>query len=143
MKWIDLPPIWLLAFAVLTWFSQSVVTLALPKWLGTVLVCVGLALMLAAIWEMQRKRTTVIPHMQPRVLVDTGIFAYSRNPIYLGDALILAGLALRWDAPIGLLLVPVFMWVIHTRFITAEEARLRTAFGPAFDAYAAITRRWV
>ncbi len=143
MKWIDLPPLWLLAFAVLTWFSGGLWTLVLPTWLGTLLVLGGLALMVLAILQMRRKRTTVIPHMQPAALVDDGIFAYSRNPIYLGDALILAGLALRWDAPIGLLLVPAFMWVIQTRFIRAEEARLQSAFGAAFTAYTQRTRRWV
>ncbi len=142
MKWIDLPPIWLLVFAVLTWFSKTILTLPLPTWLGTGLVIFGIALMVLAVLQMTRKRTTPIPHMQPSALVDDGIFGFSRNPIYLGDALVLAGLSLRWDAPLGLLLVPVFMWVIQTRFIIAEEARLRDAFGPAFVAYRAKTRRW-
>ncbi len=142
MKWIDLPPIWLLAFAVLTWFSKTILTLPLPTWLGTGLVIFGIALMVLAVLQMTRKRTTPIPHMQPSALVDDGIFGFSRNPIYLGDAIVLAGLSLRWDAPLGLLLVPVFMWVIQTRFIIAEEARLRDAFGPAFVAYQAKTRRW-
>lgn len=142
MKWIDLPPIWLLVFAVLTWFSKNILTLPLPTWLGTGLVIFGIALMVMAVLQMTRKRTTPIPHMQPSALVDDGIFGFSRNPIYLGDAIVLAGLSLRWDAPLGLLLVPVFMWVIQTRFIIAEEARLKDAFGPAFVAYQAKTRRW-
>ncbi len=141
MKWIDLPPIWLLAFALLTWLNAG--TFDLPHLLGTLLVAIGLILMALAIWEMRRKRTTVIPHMQPSALVDSGIFAYSRNPIYLGDALILAGLSLRWDAPLGLLLLPVFIWVIQKRFIHPEESRLNVAFGPAFVAYTQKTRRWV
>ncbi len=142
MKWIDLPPIWLLVFAVLTWFSKTILTLPLPTWLGTGLVIFGIALIVMAVLQMTRKRTTPIPHMQPSALVDDGIFGFSRNPIYLGDAIVLAGLSLRWDAPLGLLLVPVFMWVIQTRFIIAEEARLKDAFGPAFVAYQARTRRW-
>ena len=143
MKWIDIPPVWLLVFAVLTWFSRAVVSAGLPGWLGTALVFVGLALMVAAVAEMMRKRTTPIPHMQPNALAQGGIFGLSRNPIYLGDALILAGLALRWDAPVGLILVPVFMWVITQRFIHAEEARLHAAFPDEFPRYAERVRRWL
>jgi protein-S-isoprenylcysteine O-methyltransferase Ste14 len=43
----------------------------------------------------------------------------------------------------GLILVPIFMAVIRTRFILGEEAGLRARFGPAFEAYAARTRRWL
>lgn len=143
MKWIDLPPIWLLCFAIVTWLSRAVLTVSLPTWAGTLLVAVGLILMAAAIWQMQRHRTTVIPHLQPSALVQSGVFAYSRNPIYLGDALILAGLSLRWDAPLGLLLVPIFAWVIHIRFIVAEEKRLRDAFPQEAAIYMHRTRRWI
>lgn len=143
MKWIDIPPVWLLAFAVLAWFSRSLFSLPLPTIAGTVLVGLGLALMVAAVAEMMRKRTTPIPHMQPNALAQSGIFGFSRNPIYLGDALVLAGLALRWDAPLGLLLVPVFMWVITVRFIRAEEDRLLTAFPDEFPRYTGRVRRWI
>ena len=141
MKWIDIPPMWLLGCAVLTWLGRDM--LALPSWAGTLLVVLGLALMAAAVWEMRAQRTTVIPHMAPNALISSGIFAHTRNPIYLGDALILAGLALRWDAPVGLLLVPVFMAIIQTRFIHAEEARLAAAFPDAFATYKARVRRWI
>ena len=145
MKWIDLPPIWLLGFAVLTWASRGVVQSGTPGLvlLGSGLVVAGLITMVLAIWTITQARTTVIPHRQPDALVTSGIFGWSRNPIYLGDAMILAGLSLRWDAPLGLLLVPVFMWVILTRFIRPEEDRLRTAFGTAFTDYASQTRRWI
>lgn len=145
MKWIDIPPMWLLGCAVLAWFSRTIFT-AGAYWLsllGTLLVLLGVVIMVVAVIEMSRRRTTPIPHMEPTALVTTGVFGISRNPIYLGDAIILTGLSLRWDAPLGLLIVPLFVWIIHTRFITAEEARLRAAFGAAFDTYAARTRRWV
>ncbi len=75
-------------------------------------------------------------------MIERGVYAWSRNPIYLADALILAGLALRWDVA-ALVLVPLFMAVIRRRFIDGEEAMLRDRFGPAFDAYAARVRRWL
>lgn len=151
LKWIDIPPVWLAGFAVLAWWGGQAAAMVLPAavlshplldLLGGLLVGAGLLLMVLAVFEMRRARTTPIPHMQPTALVTSGIFARSRNPIYLGDALVLAGLALRWGWP-ALILVPLFMAVIHDRFIRAEEARLNSTFGPGFTAWAAKTRRWL
>ena len=110
---------------------------------GGMLVGLGLIVMGLAVVEMTRQKTTVVPHMEASHLVTKGIFARSRNPIYLGDALVLAGLALRWDSPVALVLVPVFMAIITWRFIIPEEMRLASKFGADFTAYCARTRRWV
>lgn len=149
MKWIDLPPVWLAAFAALAW-AQSV---HLPAGLdfggdwadfaGGVLVGAGLLLMALAFAEFRRHRTTVIPHRTPTQLIQSGIFSRTRNPIYLGDALILAGLILRWDAVLSLVLLPVFVWVIERRFILPEEDRMRRSFRADFAHYAQKVRRWV
>ncbi len=146
MKWIDLPPVWLLAAMVAGWALGRLWPLAEAGWTspaGAALILAGLALMAAAVWEMTRARTTVIPHERPSALVTSGIFRFSRNPIYLGDVLVLAGFLLHWQAVLALPLIPLFMWVIRRRFIGPEEARLRAGFGPAFEAWAARTRRWI
>ena len=111
--------------------------------LGGLLVGGGIVLILLAASEFRRRKTTIIPHMEANNLITTGIFKRSRNPIYLGDALILAGLALRWEAPIALLLVPLFMGTITQRFIVPEENRLRVKFRADFAQYCQNTRRWV
>ena len=115
----------------------------LPDLLGGLLVGGGIVLILLAAAEMRKQRTTVIPHMEAAKLVTSGIFKRTRNPIYLGDALVLAGLALRWDAPVGLLLVPLFMYTISLRFIVPEENRLRVKFRADFARYCQKTPRWV
>jgi protein-S-isoprenylcysteine O-methyltransferase Ste14 len=145
---IDLPPLWLALFAALAWAQARLLPLGgFGAWgdpAGAALIGAGLALMAAAFVEFRRHRTSVIPHRQPSALVTTGVYRLSRNPIYLADALILAGLCLRWDAlPALVLLVPLFAAVITARFIRPEEARLRAAFGAAFDDWAARTRRWI
>ena len=99
--------------------------------------------MVLAVVEMTRMRTTVVPHMQASHLVTSGIFAHSRNPIYLGDCLVLAGFCLIWGAPAALILVPAFAAVILHRFIGPEEARLHARFGEAFREYCGRTRRWI
>lgn len=148
LKWIDIPPVWLAVFAALAWVQST----RLPVWqpgpavaglLGGLLVGGGLVLIGLAAHAMMQARTTVIPHLPPDALVTSGIFRRTRNPIYLGDAMILAGLMVRWEAWPALLLLPLFVWVITDRFIGPEEARLRDHFGAAFDRYAEGTRRWV
>jgi protein-S-isoprenylcysteine O-methyltransferase Ste14 len=77
------------------------------------------------------------------VLITGGLYRYSRNPIYLGDALILAGLILRWDAVLAVPVLPLFVFLIQRRFILPEEARLAAAFPSAFESFRASTRRWI
>ena len=146
MKWIDLPPVWLAVFAALGWVQAVWLPVgsfgAFGDWLGGGLVLLGLGLAVAAAVEFRRARTTIIPHEEPTSIVTSGVYRLSRNPIYLGDALILAGLGLRWDSVLALVLVPVFVAVITRRFILPEEARLRARFGAEFSALAARVRRW-
>jgi protein-S-isoprenylcysteine O-methyltransferase Ste14 len=149
MKWIDVPPVWLLLAIVITWWIAQVQPLAwtiggpVSDLLGGFLVGGGIVLILLAALEMRKRRTTIIPHMEADHLVTSGIFKRSRNPIYLGDALILAGLALRWETPVALLLVPLFMGTITARFIVPEENALRRKFRADFARYCLKTRRWV
>lgn len=148
LNWVDMPPVWLGLFAGLGWVQAT----RLPVWqagsgvtdlLGGMLVGGGLILIGLAAQAMYSARTTVIPHRDPAALVSSGIFRRTRNPIYLGDTLILTGLMLRWEAWPALILLPLFVWIITDRFIAPEEDRLRDRFGAAFDRYAGTTRRWV
>ena len=61
----------------------------------------------------------------------------------MGDAMILAGLALVWSVPLTLILIPVFISLITKRFIIEEEARLMRVFQNEFADWAAVTPRWV
>lgn len=146
-KMFDMPPLWLLAFAVVLWWLGALVpmpmSIGIVRVFGTGLVCLGIVLILLAALQFRKHKTTIVPHQTASTLLESGVFAQSRNPIYLADGLILAGLSLRWDIPHGLLLVPIFMAVIQQRFIVPEEARLRSSFGEAFDAYERKVRRWM
>ncbi len=99
-------------------------------------------MMLLAVSEMRKHRTNVTPHLNAVHLVVSGIFKRSRNPIYLGDVLILTGLILRWDAVLALPLIPVFISILERRFIVLEENRLRITFRANFAKYCQRVRRW-
>ncbi|MEM8632849.1 MAG: isoprenylcysteine carboxylmethyltransferase family protein [Pseudomonadota bacterium] len=148
LKWLDLPPLWLVLFACLAWIQSTQLPIgslggAWADFLGGLLVGAGILLAVLAVMEMRKAQTTPIPHMAPSALVTTGIFSRSRNPIYLGDVLILLGLILWWDAVPSLILVPLFVWVITDRFIGPEEGRLHAAFGTHYETYKRQVRRWI
>ncbi|MFT7595126.1 MAG: protein-S-isoprenylcysteine O-methyltransferase Ste14 [Paracoccaceae bacterium] len=152
MKWLDMPPVWLVGFIAVAWAQAQYLSMglgfggagtgAIADLLGGVLVGGGIVLMLLAVVEMRKYRTTIIPHNAPSSLVQSGIFSRTRNPIYLGDALVLAGLILRFDTVLSLALVPIFVWVIERRFILPEEGRMRREFKADFARYERKTRRW-
>jgi protein-S-isoprenylcysteine O-methyltransferase Ste14 len=145
LKELDIPPVWLALFVALAWLAGRVAPAGFSggRQIGAGLVAAGVLLMLWAIIWMSRRFTTVIPRRDPSALVTDGPFRWSRNPIYLGDAMILAGVTLICHAPLALLLVPAFVVLITRRYILDEEGRLRRAFGPAFEQWAARTRRWL
>lgn len=147
MTWIDMPPVWLIAALIAARGLGHLVPLPAfgpwALWAGPGLVLLGLVLITVAAIQFHRAQTSIIPHQEPRALIATGIYRYSRNPIYLGDALILAGAILYWQAMWPLVLLPIFTGIIRARFIGPEEARLSHAFPAEFSAYARRTRRWL
>lgn len=146
MLHLDWPPAWTAGAVALAWGLGLLlpwpVLGGLGRALGAVLVLAGFGLMGLAAAQMMLARTTVIPRQMPSALVTGGIFRFSRNPIYLGDALIVAGALLWFQVPWALPLVLVFARIIESRFILDEESRLRSSFGAEFEAWAARTGRW-
>lgn len=149
MKWLDLPPVWLAGFVAVAWVQAQYYPWGLSfggvwaDFLGGILGGAGLVLMALAIVEFRKHRTTFMPHRLPRALIQSGVFSRTRNPIYLGDVLVLAGLVLRFDAVLALPLMPIFVWLIERRFIRLEEARMRLEFKEHFARYERKVRRWV
>ncbi len=147
MKSLDYPPVWLVGFLAIAWglarfFPQTVVTLPYMGSLALVLLLAGLVLIALAVFEMLRAKTTIIPRQDPNALVTSGVFRRSRNPIYLGDLLVLAAGVIWWGSLSSILLLWIFPLVINARFIEGEEAKLRAHFGKAFDDWSEKTKRW-
>lgn len=78
----------------------------------------------------------------PERLVTTGIYAYTRNPMYLGHLIYITGLAILLRSYVGLLLLIIHVPWFHRR-VTGDEQRLQDLFGDEYTAYAARVKRWV
>ena len=109
------------------------------------LAAVGAGFDVAGLLAFRKARTTVNPLTPHRsvAVVSTGVYRLTRNPMYLGLALILLGLAVYLASPWALLGPLVFAAYI-TRFqIVPEERALQARFGAAYTAYRARVRRWL
>src|SRR4051794_29547039 len=78
----------------------------------------------------------------PDRLLDSGPYAYTRNPMYLGHLIFLLGLALSFRSPLGWLLWLANIPWFHRR-VLYDEARLHEKFGAEFASYRGRVRRWI
>jgi protein-S-isoprenylcysteine O-methyltransferase Ste14 len=114
-------------------------TFALP------VLFLGRGVCFAGVLSFRRARTTVNP-LQPQqasALVEASIYHYSRTPMYLGFAIILAAWALALASPLTLLGVVAFVLYMNRFQIAAEEWALEALFGESFARYRARVRRWL
>lgn len=116
-----------------------------PFWnlLGLLPLTVGVWLNLSADRAFHRAHTTVEPFAQPSTLMTNGVFQITRNPMYLGFALILIGIAILLRSLLPYLVVVAFVLLIDQQFIRIEEQMLADQFGGQYKAYQKKTRRWL
>lgn len=144
------PPAILVLTAIAMWFTSRYSAWALPAMPGQAVIAViiaggGLLVMVWAALCFRRARTTVNP-MEPTrasALVETGPYRYSRNPMYLGDALLLTAWAVYLGTPVNVIWVAVFVLWLHKFQIPHEERALADSFGDAWHGYRTRVRRWL
>jgi protein-S-isoprenylcysteine O-methyltransferase Ste14 len=122
-------------------------SIELPGRLGAALglATAGAVVALAGVAEFRRVRTTVNPLRPERAsaLVTSGVFRWTRNPMYLGLALALLGWAAFLAHPLAALGVPVFVAWMSRWQIPREERALEALFGDEFARYRTRVRRWL
>ena len=142
-----LPPVWLVAallasFTLDRWWPIARLVQAPWKYLGYLPLALGAVMAISSARAFRRAGTPVVPFEPSTTLVTGGWFRMTRNPMYLGLSLILFGVALI-DGTLGAFLpLPVFVAVLHFRFIRAEERFLEGIFGDQYRDYRAQVRRW-
>lgn len=110
---------------------------------GLMIGVIAILLIVWAAWTMHRARTTILPHRGSDALVTSGPFWRFRNPIYLGDTMIILCLA---ELTKNIWFVPAaFAFAVLVTFlaILPEERYLEARFGDAYRAYKARSRRWL
>jgi protein-S-isoprenylcysteine O-methyltransferase len=110
------------------------------RWVGCALIAGGLAFRLWAIRVLDRWFTVDVTVQHDQELIERGPYRWLCHPSYTGALLAFCGLALGMGNGLSLLLiVPTVTWAFLRR-IRVEEAVLREAFGPRYDAY--VAKRW-
>lgn len=153
MKWLEVkipPPAVALLFAFAMWLASlasSALSFVLPAPIAIAIACAALggAVSTAGTVSFRQARTTVNP-MRPDAassLVETGIYRFTRNPMYLGLLLVLAGWAAYLSNAIALAGLALFVLYINRFQIVPEERVLAAKFASAFDDYRRRTRRWI
>lgn len=113
--------------------------------LAIVLALAGVASGLAGVFAFRQARTTIDPHRpgEARAIVRTGIYRFTRNPMYLGLLLTLLGVAAWLAHPLALVCAAAFVATLTRLQIKPEERILKELFGAPYQDYLRRVRRWL
>ena len=109
---------------------------------GILLIAVGIGVIVSARRQFALFNQPTDPGHATSQIIQTGLFALSRNPLYLGGILLLLGLALALNRLWALLMLPLSMIICLYVLILPEERYLAAKFGEEYEAYMASVRRW-
>ncbi|MBO6756296.1 MAG: isoprenylcysteine carboxylmethyltransferase family protein [Roseibium sp.] len=145
------PPVIGLAGGAAIWFAAKAAPALIVSFPGRVIVAgvlVAIAVLIegGGVWRFIRHKTTVNPLKPDRAssLVVTGVYRFSRNPMYLGLVCLLAAWGVYLGALIAtLIVVAAVVWYLTEFQIKPEEAALEKRFGDPYHAYKQKVRRWL
>ncbi|MGI9425529.1 MAG: methyltransferase family protein [Hyphomicrobiaceae bacterium] len=147
---IPWPPILLVTAVAVAVIGDLLVPLPWPgiddmaaRVVGRAIGIGGIVMILWAAFTLYRARTTILPHRAADNLVTTGAFARFRNPIYLGDVMMLLGLAELTKNPWFVIAAAIFVLAITKLAILPEERHLEARFGDKYRDYKSRSRRWI
>ncbi len=110
---------------------------------GWLLITAGLVLLAAGLITFVRHRTGIYPNQPAKMIVQSGPYRFTRNPMYLALTMSYLGIALLTNLLWALLLLPFVMLVLQVAVIQREERYLQEAFGTAYQEYCQRVRRWL
>ncbi|MEC4726444.1 isoprenylcysteine carboxylmethyltransferase family protein [Shewanella sp. D64] len=142
------PPVIFILFMLLAYlnsvFSPIELTFSAPiTYLGLALLMVGVTLLLYLLYQFKTAKTAVEPWQPTSSIIKTGVYAYSRNPIYLAFCTVPVGLGLYFsDVWLISSVLPSCIGVYYVA-IKPEEAYLTRKFGDEYLRYQEKVRRWI
>jgi len=131
--------------ALIAYFVPVDLPIPAPVIVASALGLAGAIVATAGVVAFRKHKTTVNPFTPERSssLVASGIYKYTRNPMYLGFLLLLAGWATLLSNLVAMALLPAFIAYMNRFQIQPEERALQQHFGTEFQAYMQRVRRWV
>ncbi|MEN6442393.1 MAG: isoprenylcysteine carboxylmethyltransferase family protein [Methanoregula sp.] len=135
----------LLILSVLLNFLFPVPAFLSPPFTYFGILIIGFGFVLA-LWSRSlflRNSTTLQPSEEPTALVTSGPFRISRNPIYLGMASILFGVAVVLGTLVAFAFPVIFVMLIEFFIIPGEERKMEKIFGEPYWVYKKRVRRWI
>ena len=152
LRWLELkvpPPLVVVIAAAAMWFANRVIggNVSFGFWFfaGVIVMGVGFGLAVTGLRTLIANRTTPSPIQieRARTLVTSGLYQFTRNPMYLGMVIFLIGIAVILGS-VALLAGPTLFIVYITQFqILPEERVMAQKFGADYTAYKNRVRRWI
>jgi protein-S-isoprenylcysteine O-methyltransferase Ste14 len=142
------PPVVALLFIAIAYFLGRYIPLPftvppLLRIIGFAMTFIGFLLGIGAFIEFRKAHTTLDPHGSARQLVTSGVYRFTRNPIYLGFLLMVIGLPLISGLLWGFVVAPIFVLMMTRLVIEREENYLERKFGKSYASYTSRVRRWL
>jgi protein-S-isoprenylcysteine O-methyltransferase Ste14 len=142
------PPHWTLLllgvqFALNHWLPVRDVIPEPLRWAGIAVIALAVALGAWAAVLFKRSKTGIVPFSESTAVVESGPYRFTRNPMYVGMALILLGAAILMRSLTPLVAPLALVLIIHYRFIVHEEAHMERALGASYLAFKSRVRRWL
>ena len=142
------PPVLLIVVSLAGVGIQQVWALELTNWSGWTTAAwgsigLGVTVLVAGWIQFFRAKTNVLHHRPASTLIASGLYRFSRNPLYVSGLLLQLGIALLMNQPWIALFVPASKFVFDRYVIAREEAYLEREFGEAYVDYKRTVRRWL
>ncbi len=144
------PPVIMLFFVGLVWLFQRYIpiiefTIPFKLYVCIAIFLLGMLLAVYSVFGFLRAKTTISPFAlkETKSLVTSGLYRYTRNPMYLGMALIIASAILFYGALSGVFSLILFVVVLNRLQIKPEEKVLEGIFGAEYTSFKCRVRRWI
>ena len=120
---------------LVTFDSQSI--------LGSIIIMLGLLGIIYLIRIFKANETDILPDGEPTILIRSGPYLYSRNPIYFFMTMTLLGSSLIHGTMSTFLIPILFAIIVNALWINLEEERLESIFGDEYLQYKRSVRKWI
>ena len=138
-----IPPVLVMITIALQIISYLVEFPTIRKVLGIVSIIGGFAFAFISLQTLRLGGTTYKQALKPTKLITTGVYKYTRNPVYLGMVIILSGVAILTNTLCATMATLFFYYVIDAYYIPSEESICKEIFKEEFTVYAEKTPRWI